>query len=42
MNKDDFKKLTLKSTPIHYQYINQKHLGREFICKVNFDGVVQL
>lgn len=35
--KDGYYNLVLKWAPIHYQYIDVNHLGRDLLCRVNFD-----
>ena len=34
----DYFEIARRWAPIHYQYIDQKNLGRDLICKVNFDS----
>lgn len=33
----DYFEIARRWAPIHYQYIDRKQLGRDLICKVNFD-----
>lgn len=34
----DYADLAIKWAPIHYQYVDTNNLGRDLLCKVNFDG----